>query len=111
MKITSFWVEAELRGRLGDLGGALHTARSRNDNGPHPVQNGPAHPCQPSDAAGSDHLTKALTDKAEAEADTLIVAYTHGQPAQPSTFGHYLAAAIEVLIRDAAPAGSGDEEP
>jgi argininosuccinate lyase len=30
----------------------------------------------------------------------LIVAYTHGQPAQPTTFGHYLAAATEVLIRD-----------
>ena len=26
-----FYVEAELRRRLGDLGGALHTARSRND--------------------------------------------------------------------------------
>jgi argininosuccinate lyase len=30
------------------------------------------------------------------------VAYTHGQPAQPTTFGHYLAAVIEVLQRDAA---------
>ena len=30
----------------------------------------------------------------------MIVAYTHGQPAQPTTFGHYLSAAIEVLIRD-----------
>jgi len=31
-----------------------------------------------------------------------IVAYTHGQPAQPTTFGHYLAAVIEVLLRDMA---------
>ena len=46
-------------------------------------------------------LVTALTDKAELEAETLIVAYTHGQPAQPSTFGHYLGAAIEVLLRDA----------
>ncbi|MFT5363510.1 MAG: argininosuccinate lyase [Dinoroseobacter sp.] len=95
-----FLVEAELRARLGDLGGALHTARSRND---------------------MDHtlfklalrnrarvlmdqllgLTDALIGKARAERDTLIVAYTHGQPAQPTTFGHYLAAMIEVLERDA----------
>jgi argininosuccinate lyase len=45
-------------------------------------------------------LTTVLIKKAEAEADTLIVAYTHGQPAQPTTFGHYLAAMIEVLVRD-----------
>jgi argininosuccinate lyase len=28
------------------------------------------------------------------------LAYTHGQPAQPSTFGHYLNAVIETLLRD-----------
>ena len=36
------------------------------------------------------------------ERETLIVAYTHGQPAQPTTFGHYLAAALEVLLREPA---------
>ena len=96
-----FLVEAELKRRLGDLGGALHTARSRND---------------------MDHtlfklalrgrvlvlldqaltLTEALIAKAEAEKATLIVAYTHGQPAQPTTWGHYLGAVIEVLLRDIA---------
>ena len=35
--------------------------------------------------------------RGQAQAHTLIIAYTHGQPAQPTTFGHYLAAAIEVL--------------
>jgi argininosuccinate lyase len=95
-----FLIEAELRARLGDLGGALHTARSRND---------------------MDHtlfklalrrragvlmgdllgLTDALLAKARAEQATLIVAYTHGQPAQPSTFGHYLGAVVEGLLRDA----------
>ncbi|NNL18953.1 MAG: argininosuccinate lyase, partial [Boseongicola sp.] len=47
-------------------------------------------------------LSETLTQKAAAESNTLIVAYTHGQPAQPSTFGHYLGAMIEVLNRDAA---------
>src|SRR5262249_44144732 len=36
----------------------------------------------------------------EREKATLVVAYTHGQPAQPTTFGHYIAALIEVLLRD-----------
>jgi len=44
-------------------------------------------------------IAAALT-LAEREKATLIVAYTHGQPAQPSTLGHYLSAAIEVMLRD-----------
>ena len=47
-------------------------------------------------------LLKVLIDAAERETATLIVAYTHGQPAQPTTYGHYLGAMIEVLIRDIA---------
>jgi argininosuccinate lyase len=39
---------------------------------------------------------------AERESKTLIVAYTHGQPAQPTVFGHYLAAVLETLLRDIA---------
>lgn len=95
-----FLIEKELKKRLGaDLAGRLHTARSRND---------------------IDHtlfklglksrldvllekalaLHAALIAAAEREKATLIVAYTHGQPAQPTTFGHYLAAVIEVLARD-----------
>ncbi|RUS59418.1 argininosuccinate lyase [Pseudorhodobacter sp. E13] len=95
-----FLVEAELKRRLGpDVAGALHTARSRNDMD-HTVFK-----------MVLRHKTDQLLDlvmtvalgliaKAKAERDTPIVAYTHGQPAQPTTFGHYLAAATEVLIRD-----------
>jgi argininosuccinate lyase len=95
-----FWIEAQLRDRLGDLGGALHTARSRNDMD-HTLFKMALRTRASHLLAQVLHLTTELTNKAEAEADTLIVAYTHGQPAQPSTFGHYLAAAIEVLLRDA----------
>ena len=42
----------------------------------------------------------AVLDVAEANRDTLVVAYTHGQPAQPTTYGHYLAALVELLLRD-----------
>lgn len=94
-----FVVEAALKGKLGDLGGMLHTARSRNDMD---------HTCfklalQSHAARLMDQLralATALIEKAQTEAETLIVAYTHGQPAQPTTFGHYLAAMIEVLLRD-----------
>ena len=95
-----FLVEAELRQRLGDLGGSLHTARSRND-----MDHTLFKLALRQRVAGLINelhaLAAALTDKARKEADTLIVAYTHGQPAQPTTFGHYLGAIIEVILRDA----------
>jgi argininosuccinate lyase len=95
-----FLVEAELKTRLGDLGGALHTARSRNDMDH--TQFKMALRARAEDAlARVLRLAGALLDKARVERDTLIVAYTHGQPAQPSTFGHYLGAVIEVLLSDA----------
>lgn len=95
-----FLVEAELRRRLGDLGGALHTARSRNDMDHTLFKMALRERAERMQRQILD-LTRALTEKAEREAETLIVAYTHGQPAQPSTFGHYLGAAVEVLLRDA----------
>ncbi len=95
-----FLVEAELKARLGDLGGALHTARSRNDMD-HTLFK-LALRTRTATLLGEAHaLAEALIAKAEAESDTLIVAYTHGQPAQPTTFGHYLGAIIEVILRDA----------
>jgi argininosuccinate lyase len=94
-----FVVEAALRNRLGDLGGMLHTARSRNDMD-HTLFKLALRNRAASLLEQMETLTAALIKKAEDEADTLIVAYTHGQPAQPTTFGHYLAAVIEVLIRD-----------
>lgn len=96
-----FLVEAELRARLGDLGGALHTARSRNDID-HTLFKLALRTRVEAMLAQISTLTDALIGKARSEAETLIVAYTHGQPAQPSTFGHYLGAVIEVLQRDAA---------
>ncbi|MEX0319819.1 MAG: argininosuccinate lyase [Ruegeria sp.] len=95
-----FYVEAELKRRLGDLGGALHTARSRNDMD-HTVFKMALRDRAEALLAQITSLTEALIAKARDEADILIVAYTHGQPAQPTTFGHYLGAMIEVLNRDA----------
>lgn len=95
-----FYVEAQLKQRLGDLGGALHTARSRNDID-HTLFKMALRTRAETMQARITSLTDSLIAKARTESETLIVAYTHGQPAQPTTFGHYLAAIIEVLNRDA----------
>ncbi len=95
-----FLVEAELIRRLGvEVAGKLHTGRSRNDID-HTVFK----------MALKEHLARliadllaaigALLDVAQANRATLVVAYTHGQPAQPTTYGHYLGALIELLLRD-----------
>ncbi|MBL8698203.1 MAG: argininosuccinate lyase [Alphaproteobacteria bacterium] len=95
-----FLIEGELRRRLGpDVAGRLHTGRSRNDMD---HTNFRIVLKQRLDGLGAKAaaLAEAMIATARRERDTLIVAYTHGQPAQPSTFGHYLGAAIEVLLRD-----------
>jgi len=95
-----FLVESELRRRLGaDAGGMLHTARSRNDMD-HTVFKMALRARTDALLAHALGLAETLLDKARVERDTPIVAYTHGQPAQPSTFGHYLCATLEVLQAD-----------
>jgi len=95
-----FLIEAELRKRLGpDEAGRLHTGRSRNDID-HTLFKLALKAHVDGIAAKLRALIRAALALAEREKSTLIVAYTHGQPAQPTTFGHYLAAAIEVMLRD-----------
>ena len=97
-----FLVEAALRKRLGpDLGGALHTARSRNDMD-HTVFKMVLRDKADDLMDLTQALATTILETAEREAATLIVAYTHGQPAQPTTFGHYLHAVADVLLRDMA---------
>lgn len=94
--------EKMLKQLLGaDIGGRLHTARSRNDID-HTVFKLALKKHIDDLLADVRQLLGVLIDKASAEQSTLVVAWTHGQPAQPSTFGHYLSAVIEVLLRDMA---------
>ena len=96
-----FYVERLLSDRVGpDTAGRLHTGRSRNDID-HTL-------FKLALLERLDHLTIRLLDvvatlirRSREEAGTLILAYTHGQPAQPSTYGHYLGAQTEALLRDA----------
>lgn len=95
-----FLIEKELKARIGaDVAGRLHTARSRNDID-HTLFKLSLKKHIDTLLAKARHLLDVLIAAVDREQATLIVAYTHGQPAQPTTFGHYLAAATEVLIRD-----------
>jgi argininosuccinate lyase len=95
-----YLVEAELVRRLGvETAGKLHTGRSRND-----IDHTVFKMALKERLAGllADLLGAlgVLLEVAEANRATLVVAYTHGQPAQPTTYGHYLGAVIELLLRD-----------
>ncbi len=95
-----FLLEKELRERVGpDLAGRLHTARSRNDMD-HTLYKLVLKERLGSIISSCLRLYQALVEKTEQHKTTLVIGYTHGQPAQPTTFGHYLSAIIEVLGRD-----------
>ena len=95
-----FLIEKELHKRLGpDVAGRLHTGRSRNDID-HTLFKLALKTRIDDLAARVRRLAATLIDVAARERATLIVAYTHGQPAQPDTFGHYLAAVVEFVLRD-----------
>ncbi len=94
-----FYIESRLEELGGPETGRMHTARSRNDicialyrmrlriDALEIVKSVSA-------------LRIVLLGLARKHADTLMPAYTHTQPAQPTTLGHYLMAYAEVLGRD-----------
>ncbi|MFN3672435.1 MAG: argininosuccinate lyase [Bosea sp. (in: a-proteobacteria)] len=96
-----FFVESELRRHVGaETAGRLHTGRSRNDID-HTLFKMRFREEIDRLAAQLADLVDAAIARAEADKATIICAYTHGQPAQPSTYGHYLGAVIEALLRSA----------
>jgi argininosuccinate lyase len=95
-----FLVQSELERRLGvETAGKLHTGRSRNDID-HTVFKMALKERLAVLLAELLAAITALLDTADANRATLVVAYTHGQPAQPTTYGHYLGAVVELLLRD-----------
>ncbi|MEZ4226937.1 MAG: argininosuccinate lyase [Polyangiaceae bacterium] len=94
-------IEARLIELLGDVGGKLHTARSRNDQVATDLR------LWVRDAgariqAALVHLGSTLTELAAREIDVLMPAYTHMQRAQPSRLSHHLMAWQELIRRDEA---------
>ncbi|KZE64201.1 argininosuccinate lyase [Fictibacillus phosphorivorans] len=95
-----FMMEHKISEQIGpDLAGKMHIARSRNDMGvamyrlvlrKHILML----------VESSQLLADALLEKIEEHAETVMTAYTHTQPAQPTTLAHYLNAILDVFLRD-----------
>ncbi len=97
-----FNVEAYVIRRLGpEVGGTMHTGRSRNDlNATTSRMKARDALLQLVEVALS--LRRVLLNRAETYAGLVMPGYTHLQPAQPITLGHYLSAMADALERDTA---------
>ena len=92
-------IEKRLTDRIGEAGGRLHTARSRNDQvalDTHLYVRREVLAVQKEIA----NLQQALVDTAEKYGDAIMPGYTHLQRAQPILFAHHLLAYYGMLARD-----------
>jgi argininosuccinate lyase len=92
-------VERRLIEKIGDVGGKLHTARSRNDQVALDLR------LYLREAIGQIRdqlrtLQEVLVAKAEVNLDTVMPGYTHLQRAQPILLAHHLLAYFEMFQRD-----------
>ncbi len=92
-------IEAALIERLGDVGGLIHTARSRNDQVAVDTRL-----FVKVEAKRAIDLLKAIRmtilDLAEKNIDIIMPGYTHLQRAQPVLLSHHLTAYWEMFSRD-----------
>ena len=95
-----FLIEQKLAEACGsDVAGKMHTARSRNDidlTMYRMVLRGYVLDL----LTAQLELASLLAELAWTHRAALMPAYTHNQPAQPTTLGHYLMAMVEILERD-----------
>lgn len=92
-------IEARLIEKVGEVGGKLHTARSRNDQIALDLRLYTREAVAQT-IAGIRGLQRALVNLAEANMDVVMPGYTHLQPAQPVLLAHHLLAYFEMLQRD-----------
>ena len=97
-------VESRLREKIGGAAGALHTARSRNDQVALALRLFTIDAIDAVDAA-LDGLQAALIETARGHIDTVMPGYTHLQRAQPISLAHHLLAHVEAFDRDRARLG------
>ena len=92
-------VERRLIELVGDVGGKLHTGRSRNDQVATDFRLWSMRAC---DSLTSDirQLQSALIAKAEDHIETPMPGFTHTQPAQPISAAHWLMSFFWMLDRD-----------
>lgn len=82
-----------------EVGGDLQLARSRNDLGAAVHRMAlRSELLRLADALA--RLREAIVQLAQSHLDTLMPGYTHTQPAQPTTFAHYLGGVLAALERD-----------
>ena len=92
-------VEKALTDLIGEAGGRLHTARSRNDQvalDMHLYMRRTVREVQ----SLILELQKSLVDAAEKNLSVIMPGYTHLQRAQPILFSHHLMAYFQMLKRD-----------
>ncbi|HPE06551.1 MAG TPA: argininosuccinate lyase [Smithellaceae bacterium] len=92
-------IEKELIQRIGEVGGKLHTARSRNDQIALDVRLFLRAEID-SICDLITRLQKQLVKQAKSEISTIMPGYTHMQKAQPVLLSHYLLAFAEMFSRD-----------
>ncbi len=92
-------VEARLIELIGNAGGRLHTARSRNDQVATDLRLWVRDAIDETGRALAS-LQDALLTRAEEHAATIMPGFTHLQSAQPVTLGHHLLAYFEMFDRD-----------
>ena len=93
-------IEARLHEVIGDAAGALHTARSRNDQVATDVRLYVMR-CIDETLLSVRGLQQVLLDRAETHLEAVIPGYTHLQRAQPVLLSHHLLAYVHMLERDA----------
>ncbi|WP_137284169.1 argininosuccinate lyase [Halorussus salinisoli] len=94
-------IETAVVGRAGDVGGKMHTARSRNDEVATCIRYRLREDVLDA-AEATIGLRKSLAEVASEHAETVMPGYTHLQPAQPTTVGHYLLSYEQAVARDTA---------
>ena len=92
-------VESLLTERIGDAGGRLHTARSRNDQVATDMRLWTRAACERT-ASKIDRLVSVLIVRARGTVEIPMPGYTHMQRAQPVVLAHHLLAWVEMLERD-----------
>jgi argininosuccinate lyase len=92
-------IETAVIERVGARGGKMHTARSRNDE----VATCIRYRLREDVLDAVETAVEArevLTEIAAAHTETVMPGFTHLQPAQPTTVGHYLLSYESALARD-----------
>jgi argininosuccinate lyase len=92
-------IESSLTKRIGETGGKLHTARSRNDQVALDLRLYVKGQIERT-SAQLKKLQTALLNLAEEHVDLVMPGYTHLQRAQPIYFAHYLLGQVEAFARD-----------